>query len=79
MPKQQTFHATGERLVEELRRLLHEGNVRRVIVKDRAGKTIAEFPLTFGVAGAVIAPLLAGVSAVVALASDCSITVEREG
>jgi hypothetical protein len=56
--------------------LLREGNVRRVVIEYQ-GKTIAEFPLTMGVIGAVFAPMLAGVAAVVAMVKDCTIHVER--
>ena len=63
--------------VQEVKRLIHEGNVRRVVVKH-SGRTIAEFPLTAGVVGALIAPALAAIGAIVALAKDCTIELERE-
>ncbi|MBI2219936.1 MAG: DUF4342 domain-containing protein [Acidobacteria bacterium] len=71
-------NAQGNELVEELRRIIHEGNVRRVVVKQGA-RTIAEFPLTAGVVGAVFAPVLAAIGALVAIVNDCTIEVEREG
>jgi hypothetical protein len=76
--KQETFHVNGEQLLEKVKQLIREGNVRRITIKDQAGKTVAEFPLTIGVAGAVLAPVLAGVGAMAALLTNCSITVERE-
>lgn len=73
----QTINAKGTELVEELRRLVHEGNVRRVVVKQGT-RTVAEFPLTVGVVGAVLAPIAAAIGALVALLADCTIEVERE-
>ena len=73
----ETIKAEGEAAVEKLKALLHEGNVRRVIIRHE-GRTIAEFPLTAGVVGAVLAPVVAAIAAVVALLKDCTIQVERE-
>jgi len=81
MPKRtvwETVRAQGGQVVDELRRLIHEGNVRRVVVKQKE-RVVAEFPLTVGVVGAVAAPMLAAVGALVALLADCRIDVEREG
>ena len=75
---QETFELKGEDLVKKVKELVHEGNVRRIIIKNKEGKILIEFPLTFGVVGALIAPVLAAVGAVAALVSECSITVERE-
>ncbi len=66
----------GGDLLGRLKKIVHEGNVRRIIIKQGA-RSVAEFPLTVGVVGAVIAPVLAAVGAIVALLSDCSIEVER--
>lgn len=74
----QTVRGQGRQLVDELKRLIHEGNVRRVLVRQE-GRVIAEFPLTVGVVGAVAAPVLAAIGALVALLADCRIDVEREG
>jgi hypothetical protein len=63
-------------IVEKLKALVHEGNVRRVVVKHQ-GRTVAEFPLTAGVVGAVIAPVLAAVAAIVAILKDCTVDIER--
>ena len=67
----------GEALVDKLRELIHEGNVRRIRIVHQ-GRTVAEFPVTAGVVAAVLAPVAAAVGAVVALLKDCSIEVERE-
>jgi len=67
----------GEELLAKVRELIHEGNVRRVIIKNGEGTVLIEIPLTLGVAGAVILPTLAAVGAIAALVTDCSITVER--
>jgi hypothetical protein len=72
----ESFKAEGENVVERLKEIVHEGNVRRVVIKHD-GRSIAEFPLTAGVLGAVLAPVLAAVGAVVALLKDCTIEVER--
>jgi len=77
-PKTETFKVNGEDLLKKVKELIHEGNIRRIIIKDKKGKTIVEFPLTIGVAGALIAPALAAVGAVAALVTECSITVERK-
>ena len=72
----QAIKAEGESIVEQVKLLIHEGSVRRVVVKHE-GRTVAEFPLTAGVIGAVIAPVLAAIGTLVALLKDCSIEVER--
>jgi hypothetical protein len=74
----ETITAEGGELLEQVKRLLHEGNVRRIAIKQ--GKdTVVEFPLAVGVAGALIAPWLAAAGAIAALITDCSIEVERVG
>jgi Domain of unknown function (DUF4342) len=72
----ESFKVAGEQLVDAVRRLLHEGNVRRVIIKHE-GNTVVEFPLTVGVIGAVLAPVLAAVGAIAAALKECTIEVER--
>ena len=73
----ESIKAEGAALFEQLTALIHEGNVRRVRVQHQ-GRTVAEFPLTAGVIGVVLAPLLAAVGALVALLKDCTIEVERD-
>jgi hypothetical protein len=71
-----SFKAESATVAEKLKQLVHEGNVRRVIV-EHDGRTVAEFPLTAGVVGAVLAPVAAGIGALVAALEDCTIHVER--
>jgi hypothetical protein len=73
----ETFKVEGLNVIEKVRELIREGNVRRIVV-EQDGKTIAEFPLTAGVVGAVLAPVVAALGALVALAKDCTIHIERE-
>ncbi len=75
---EETFQVRGEQLLSKVKELAKEGNVRKIIIKDKKGKVLAEFPLTVGVIGAVIAPVLAAVGAIAALVTECSITVQRE-
>ncbi len=71
------FTVSGAKLVDRVRDLLHEGNVTRVIIKDERGKTLLEIPATVGVIGTVIAPWLAALGIIAALATKCEIVVER--
>jgi len=71
-----SFKAETENVVEKVKELVREGNVRRVIVKHE-GRVVAEFPLTAGVVGVVLAPVLAAIGALVALLKDCTVEVER--
>ena len=71
------FHVNGEELIAKIKQLIHEGNIRRIIIKDRDGKVMLEFPLTFGVVGVVLAPTLAAVGAVAALIGEATIVVEK--
>jgi hypothetical protein len=72
----ETVEAKGGELLDAVKRLIAEGNVRRVVVKQD-GRVVAEFPLTVGVVGAVLAPVLAAIGALVALLTKCTIEVER--
>ena len=81
MPKSQkteTFEIKGDQLLAKVRQLISEGNVRRIIILDKKGKSIIELPLTIGVVGAVLAPPLAAIGAIAALVSECTIKVERD-
>lgn len=66
----------GGQLLDRFKELIHEGNVRRVVIRQD-DRVVAEFPLTFGVIGTVMAPALAAVGAIAALVKDCSIDIER--
>lgn len=72
----ESFKVAADQLVDAVKKVVHEGNVRRVIVKQDE-RTIAEFPLTVGVIGAVLAPLVAALGAIAAVVTDCTIEVER--
>ena len=76
--RKEEFKVSGEELLKKVKEVIAEGNVRRVIIKSKEGKTLIELPLTIGVVGAVLAPPLAAVGAIAALVTECSITVERE-
>ncbi len=71
------FKVDGDRLVAELKKLVHEGNVRRIIIKNDKGETLIEVPLTIGVVGAILLPVWAALGAIAALAANFTIVVER--
>lgn len=71
------FRVNGEELIAKIKNLLKEGNIRKVIIKDKEGKTVFEIPLTFGVVGALIAPQLAAVGAIAALLTEATVVVEK--
>jgi len=71
------FKVKGEDLLRKIREIIDEGNVNRIIIKDHEGKVYLEIPVTLGVIGAVIAPVLAAVGALAALAADFTIEVVR--
>ena len=72
------FKVKGEDIVKLVKRLVKEGNVRRITIKNKDNKSLVEIPLTVGVVGAALAPVLAAVGAIAALVTDCTIAVERE-
>jgi hypothetical protein len=72
------IRVAGEGLVAKVKELVHEGNVRRITIKNEKGEVVVEFPLTLGVVGALLVPTLAAVGAVAALVTNCTIIVERE-
>ncbi len=76
--KQETYTINGSEVVGKVKKLIAEGNVRKIIIKDKENREIAQFPLTIGVVGLVVAPVLAAIGTMVALLSECSITVEKE-
>src|SRR5437660_5125570 len=73
---QEELQVMGEQLLSKVKELVHEGNVRRIIIKQE-GHTIMEIPLTFGLAGVILAPTLAAIGVVGALLAKCSIEVVR--
>jgi len=72
------FKVNGEDLLKKVKEILAEGNARKITVKTKEGKSIIELPLTIGVVGAALAPLLAAIGAIAALVTECTIVVERE-
>lgn len=73
----ETIKVEGGQVVDKVKEIIHQGNVRRIVVRQD-GRSVAEFPLTVGVVGAVVAPVLAAIGALAALLTSCSIEVERE-
>jgi len=71
------FRVNGEELIAKVKNLINEGNIRRVIIKNKEEKVIFEIPLTFGVVGALIAPQLAALGAIAALLSEATVVVEK--
>lgn len=78
MKANEFFSTTGENLLAKIKELIEEGNVRRITITEKSGKELMSFPLTIGVVGAVLAPVLAAVGALAALIGECTIAVERE-
>ncbi len=74
----ESFKTEGGNMVEAVKELIRKGNVRRIVIEHQ-GRTVAEFPLTAGVVGIVLAPIVAAIGALVALLKDCTIHVERTG
>ena len=72
------FKVNGEDLLKKVKEIIKEGNVRRLTVRDKEGKDLVVIPLTIGVVGIAIAPVLAAVGAIAALVTECTIVVERE-
>jgi hypothetical protein len=74
----ESFSIHGINLLEKVKQLIEEGNVRKITITDKSGKELASFPLTVGVVGALLMPVLAAIGAIAALVTECTITVERE-
>lgn len=75
--RREKHQVRGDKIISKIKELVHEGNVRHVIIKNEDGKTLIELPVTVGVAGALLAPAWAAVGALAALVAHCSIEVER--
>ena len=74
----QEFTLNGDEVVHKVRELIHEGNIRRLIIKNEDGRTMFEVPLTIGLVGVALLPVFAAIGAAAALATRCTIVVERE-
>ncbi len=72
------FKVSGEELLSKIKELIHEGNVRKIIIKNEKGETYLEIPVTIGVIGAILAPVFAAIGALAALAANFTIVVERK-
>lgn len=71
------YTLSGDALLAKIKQLLHEGNIRRIILKNEEGQTLIEIPLTLGVVGAVLLPVWAAIGAIAALAVNLKIVIER--
>lgn len=71
------FKVTGERMLQKVKELVHEGNVRRIVIQSEDDRTILEIPLTLGVVGAVLLPVWVAIGAIAALAANYTIEVEK--
>jgi hypothetical protein len=71
------YEVSGDDLVAQIKEILHEGNIRRIIIKNEEGKTLIEIPLTLGVIGAVLLPVWAAIGAIAALAAKFTLVVEK--
>lgn len=71
------FKIDGEKLIAKIKELIHEGNIRKMIIKDKEGKVLMEIPMTFGVVGVLLAPQLAAIGAIAALVTEATLVVEK--
>ncbi len=71
------FTITGDAVVAKIKELVHEGNIRRITIKDESGQTLIEIPLTLGVVGALLLPVWAAIGAIAAVAAKLTIVIER--
>lgn len=76
-PHTEEFQVDGEKIISKIKELLHEGNIRRVMIKDKDGKTLMEIPVTIGVVGVLLAPQLAALGAIAALLTEATVVVEK--
>jgi len=76
--KKDTFEVKGDELLKKVKEIIREGNVRQISILDKSGKTLVILPLTLGVVGAVLVPVLAVVGTLAALLTECTIKVERK-
>jgi hypothetical protein len=74
----ESFKISGEHILNKIKELIAEGNIRKITIHDKHGKELMSFPLTIGVVGTLFAPVLAAIGAFAAIAGECEISVERE-
>jgi hypothetical protein len=75
--RREEYKVKGEELLGKVKEIAHEGNIRRIIIKDEEGKTVIEVPLSLGVIGALLLPTLAAIGALAALAANYTLVVEK--
>jgi len=75
--RREEYQVTGEQVVATIKELVHEGNIRRITLKNEEGKTLIEIPMTVGVVGAVLLPVWAAIGAIAALAANLTIVIEK--
>lgn len=75
----QEYKITGDKVVEKIKELVNEGNIRKVILKNEKGKILVEFPLTVGVVGVALLPVWAAIGTIAALVANLTIVVEKTG
>ena len=73
------YRVAGDSLVSKIKELIHQGNIRRIIIKNDEAKVLIEIPLTVGVVGAVLLPVWAAIGAIAALAANLTVVVEKVG
>lgn len=78
MENKTEFSVSGDELLKKIKEIINEGNARRIIIKDKTGNTYLEIPVTVGIIGAVLAPVLAAVGAIAALAADFKIEIIKK-
>jgi hypothetical protein len=75
--RREEFTLKGSDVVDKIKELIHEGNIRRIILKNDEGNTLIEIPLTLGLVGIALMPVLAAVGAIAALVAKLTIIVEK--
>jgi len=75
--KTEEFKVSGEEVVKKIKELVKQGNIRRIIIQNEKGKSLIEIPLTIGVVGALVLPVLAAIGAIAAMVTKCTIVVEK--
>jgi hypothetical protein len=77
-PRCEQYRVSGDRVVAKLKELLHEGNVRHIVIRNEDGQVLIQIPVSLGVAGALLIPVWAAVGAIAAVVSSCTIEIERQ-
>lgn len=75
---EEQFKVNGDEIIKKVKDLIHEGNVRRIIIRNEDGKDLIEIPVTFAIVGAAIAPVLAAVGAIAGVLTKCTLVVVRK-